>query len=120
MRQGAKGGDSVLEGSGHLARPARGTRRRRLRPAGLGALVLAVLSLSAGPVAMLDSPVAQAATNCTTYSSPSTGSHQVCGAILAKYQALGGPSSFLGYAVDFEGQLKLSLADLRYAWEGGL
>jgi uncharacterized protein with LGFP repeats len=37
------------------------------------------------------------ATNCTTYSSPATGSHQVCGAIRAKYQALGGPSSMLGY-----------------------
>jgi uncharacterized protein with LGFP repeats len=35
-------------------------------------------------------------TNCTTYSSPATGSHQVCGAILAKYQSLGGPAGFLG------------------------
>jgi hypothetical protein len=34
---------------------------------------------------------------CQLFSSPSTGTHQVCGAILAKYQALGGPSSFLGY-----------------------
>ena len=34
---------------------------------------------------------------CTTYASPATGSHQVCGAMLAKYQALGGPSGFLGY-----------------------
>ncbi len=34
---------------------------------------------------------------CELFSSPSTGTHQVCGAILAKYQALGGPSSFLGY-----------------------
>ena len=36
-------------------------------------------------------------TNCSTYTSSGTGSHQVCGPILAKYQALGGPSSFLGY-----------------------
>src|SRR5207302_340115 len=36
-------------------------------------------------------------TNCTTYSSLATGSHQVCGAILAKYQSLGGPAGFLGY-----------------------
>jgi LGFP repeat/PQQ-like domain len=34
---------------------------------------------------------------CTTYSSPATGSHQVCGAIRAKYEALGGPFGFLGY-----------------------
>ncbi len=39
------------------------------------------------------------ATNCTIYSSAATGSHQVCGAIRSKYQALGGPSSFLGYPV---------------------
>ena len=37
------------------------------------------------------------ATNCTSYSSPATGAHQVCGAIRAKYQALGGPAGFLGY-----------------------
>jgi hypothetical protein len=36
-------------------------------------------------------------TSCVTYTSASTGSHQVCGAILAKYQALGGPTGFLGY-----------------------
>jgi uncharacterized protein with LGFP repeats len=36
------------------------------------------------------------ATNCTTYASLAFGSHNVCGAIRAKYQALGGPSSFLG------------------------
>jgi hypothetical protein len=35
--------------------------------------------------------------SCRIYSSPATGSHQVCGAILAKYQALGGPSGSLGY-----------------------
>ena len=35
--------------------------------------------------------------NCTSYSSPATGTHQVCGAIRDKYQALGGPSGFLGY-----------------------
>jgi uncharacterized protein with LGFP repeats len=34
---------------------------------------------------------------CTTYASPATGSHQVCGAIRDKYQSLGGPSGFLGY-----------------------
>ncbi|HEY1636123.1 MAG TPA: endo-1,4-beta-xylanase [Acidimicrobiales bacterium] len=34
---------------------------------------------------------------CTTYASPATGTHRVCGALLAKYQALGGPSGFLGY-----------------------
>jgi uncharacterized protein with LGFP repeats len=42
------------------------------------------------------------ATNCTTYSSLASGSHKVCGAIRAKYQALGGPSSFLGYPVTDE------------------
>jgi GH25 family lysozyme M1 (1,4-beta-N-acetylmuramidase) len=36
-------------------------------------------------------------TNCTIYSSPGTGSHQVCGAIRDKYLALGGPAGFLGY-----------------------
>jgi hypothetical protein len=35
--------------------------------------------------------------NCLVYSSQATGSHQVCGAILARYQALGGPAGFLGY-----------------------
>ena len=35
--------------------------------------------------------------NCVTYSSSATGAHQVCGAILSKYQALGGPAGFLGY-----------------------
>jgi hypothetical protein len=48
--------------------------------------------------------VAFAATpqTCTTYSSPATGSHQVCGAIRAKYEALGGPFGFLGYPVTDE------------------
>ena len=40
---------------------------------------------------------AAAAGNCQSFSSPSTGSHSVCGAILAKYQSLGATSSFLGY-----------------------
>jgi hypothetical protein len=35
--------------------------------------------------------------NCTTYTSASTGSHQVCGGIRDRYLALGGPSGFLGY-----------------------
>jgi hypothetical protein len=35
-------------------------------------------------------------TSCTTFSSSASGSHQVCGAILAKYQSLGGPTGFLG------------------------
>ena len=39
---------------------------------------------------------------CQLFSSRSTGTHQVCGAILAKYQALGGPSGFLGYPVTDE------------------
>jgi uncharacterized protein with LGFP repeats len=34
---------------------------------------------------------------CTTYTSPATGSHQVCGAIRAKFLALGGPTGLLGY-----------------------
>jgi hypothetical protein len=34
---------------------------------------------------------------CSTYTSSATGSHQVCGAIRAKYLTLGGPSGFLGY-----------------------
>jgi hypothetical protein len=34
---------------------------------------------------------------CTTFSSSATGSHVVCGAIRAKYLALGGPTGFLGY-----------------------
>jgi uncharacterized protein with LGFP repeats len=41
-------------------------------------------------------------TRCTTYFSPSTGSHQVCGAIRDKYLSLGGPSGFLGYPVTNE------------------
>jgi hypothetical protein len=40
--------------------------------------------------------------SCTTFSSPSTGSHQVCGAIRAKYESLGGPFGFLGYPVTDE------------------
>src|SRR5207302_1070502 len=39
--------------------------------------------------------------NCQTFSSPATGSHQVCGAILAKYLSLGGPF-FPGYPVTDE------------------
>ncbi|MGI8751951.1 MAG: DNRLRE domain-containing protein [Acidimicrobiales bacterium] len=35
--------------------------------------------------------------NCTSYNSPATGTHQVCGAIRDKYNALGGPAGFLGY-----------------------
>jgi hypothetical protein len=42
------------------------------------------------------------ATNCTIYSSPGTGSHQVCGPIRDKYLSLGGPSGFLGYPVTDE------------------
>jgi hypothetical protein len=34
---------------------------------------------------------------CTTYTSPVTGGHQVCGAIRDKYEALGGPTGWLGY-----------------------
>jgi len=43
-----------------------------------------------------------AAPNCTTYASPNTGSHQVCGAIRDKYVALGGPAGFLGFPVTDE------------------
>ena len=50
-----------------------------------------------GPAVGILGGTAAAASNCQTYSSPSTGSHNVCGAILVKYQTLGGPSSFLGY-----------------------
>jgi hypothetical protein len=39
---------------------------------------------------------------CTTYTSPPTGSHQVCGAIRDKYLALGGPTGFLGYPTNDE------------------
>jgi hypothetical protein len=46
---------------------------------------------------LLDFSPAPPVSNCTTYTSPGTGSHQVCGAIRAKYLALGGPYSFLGY-----------------------
>jgi uncharacterized protein with LGFP repeats len=35
--------------------------------------------------------------NCTAFSSPATGTHQVCGAIRDKYLALGGPGGFLGF-----------------------
>jgi hypothetical protein len=45
---------------------------------------------------------ATAMADCTTYSSPATGSHQVCGPIRAKYLSLGGPSGFLGYPVTDE------------------
>jgi aryl-phospho-beta-D-glucosidase BglC (GH1 family) len=58
-------------------------------PAASGMPVLAGL---AGPVSSA-SPVP----NCTTFYSPATGSHQVCGAIRDKYLALGGPTSFLGF-----------------------
>jgi uncharacterized protein with LGFP repeats len=39
---------------------------------------------------------------CTTYTSSSTGSHQVCGDIRTKYLALGGPSGVLGYPITDE------------------
>ncbi len=35
--------------------------------------------------------------NCSSYSSPATGTHLVCGAIRDKYNALGGAGGFLGY-----------------------
>ncbi len=35
--------------------------------------------------------------NCSSYNSPATGTHLVCGAIRDKYNALGGPSGVLGY-----------------------
>jgi hypothetical protein len=58
-------------------------------PAASGMPVLAGL---AGPV-----PSSSTAPSCTTFYSPGTGSHNVCGAILDKYLALGGPAGFLGY-----------------------
>jgi GH35 family endo-1,4-beta-xylanase len=39
---------------------------------------------------------------CTTYASSATGSHLVCGAMRDKYEALGGPSGFLGYPITDE------------------
>ncbi len=39
---------------------------------------------------------------CTTFTSPATHSHRVCGRIRDKYLALGGPSGFLGYPVTDE------------------
>ncbi len=60
--------------------------------------VLGAVMLSTSSFAALGSVPAGAATSsCRTYFSPGTGSHRVCGAILTKYQALGGPHSFLGY-----------------------
>jgi uncharacterized protein with LGFP repeats len=58
-------------------------------PAPSGIPVLAGL---AGPV-----PSSSPAPSCTTFYSPGTGSHNVCGAIRDKYLALGGPTSFLGF-----------------------
>jgi hypothetical protein len=46
---------------------------------------------------LLDFSPALPLSNCTTYAPLGTGSHQVCGAIRAKYLALGGPSSVLRY-----------------------
>jgi uncharacterized protein with LGFP repeats len=40
--------------------------------------------------------------NCTAYTSLAFGSRQVCGGIRAEYQALGGPSGFLGYPITDE------------------
>ena len=42
------------------------------------------------------------ASNCAIYSSPATGTHQVCGAIMVRYQILGGPGGFLGYPITNE------------------
>ena len=62
-------------------------------------LGLAALSL---PVVSRAQTASAATPSCTTYSSPATGSHQVCGAIRSRYQALGGPTGFLGYPVTNE------------------
>ena len=58
---------------------------------------LFVVALGLGPGVVVAGGTAAAAGNCQIFSSPSTGSHSVCGAILAKYQSLGATSSFLGY-----------------------
>src|SRR5437588_3649466 len=81
-------------GRQRCARTRRGFRRLLST-----SLVLAVVGLSPGWWPMLESSRASAVvpSSCTAYTSPSTGSHQVCGAILAKYVALGGPGGFMGY-----------------------
>lgn len=66
-------------------------------PPGVLSRVLLTVAIGVGSVVGVLGGTAAAAASCQTYSSPSTGSHSVCGAILHKYQALGGPSSFLGY-----------------------
>lgn len=63
--------------------------------AGLGALGGTAVAL--GPA----SP-GSGGSNCQAHSSPAFCGHLVCGPILAKYHALGGPSSFLGYPVTDE------------------
>src|SRR5436853_722022 len=82
--------------------PTRWLPRRGIRGL-VSSLALAALGLSPGWWAILGPGRASAAvpsafaSNCTTYTSPGTGGHQVCGAIRAKYVALGGPGGFLGY-----------------------
>jgi hypothetical protein len=89
--------------SGH-AGPADQYGRCVLNPAGIDLSVAAAATLGLGPgqsewvtVSFLWESSPPPPPNCTTYTSPNTGSHQVCGAIRDKYLALGGPSGFLGY-----------------------
>ncbi len=70
-----------------------------MRWAALIVVALAGLSL---PVVSGGKSASAAPAGCQLYSSPWTGSHWVCGAILAKYQSLGGPYGFLGFPVTDE------------------
>ena len=74
--------------------------RRRVCLSAAPILALATLIPALGLVT--DGTAGAATSSCTTYTSPATGSHQVCGAIRTKYLALGGPAGFLGYPVTDE------------------
>jgi uncharacterized protein with LGFP repeats len=52
--------------------------------------------------------------NCTSFSSPATGTHQVCGAIRDKYLALGGPGGFLGFPTTDEGTTPNGIGRFNY------
>ena len=96
----------MLEVPGRPARPAtRHTMRRqhvRRRVCLSAAPILALATLIPALGLVTDGTAGAATSSCTTYTSPATGSHQVCGAIRSKYEASGGPSSFLGYPVTDE------------------
>ncbi len=96
----------MLEVPGRPARPATGhTKRRqhgRRRVCRSAAPILALATLIPALGLVTDGTAGAATSSCTTYTSPATGSHQVCGAIRTKYLALGGPAGFLGYPVTNE------------------